>query len=322
MAETQVRLYAEAVETSGDLFMPAKAGLDGVLTAVGREVMVFPMPETPGNATYRLKYRSLSTIYDYIWHPTQPYHLLLQKDLPISLHSSDKTVKTYPVLTHLDEIRSPLTACCTSTAFYTGLGKTLYRYDIETGAFAALSLAPKGVKCSEKTIVAALDVNSELVAAGTYSKLTYILSPQEAATVAILEGQYGGVIQCLFQDFCLYTGGRADDTVFSWDLRILRSPVQVFSFYRLHRTQQRVLFSLEQGELRIGNGDGSVYLYDVNTGELKSGFNAHFDAVNSTQWASEFALITSSGQRHLPLSEDPKKPSSIRWWKTSPEGAN
>lgn len=316
MAETQARLYAEAVDSSGDQFMSAKAGPGGVLTAIGREVLLFPMPEKPGNTAYSLKYRSLSTIYDYIWHPTQSYHLLLQKDLPIYLQSASKTLKTYPVFTHLDEIRSPLTAFCSATAFYTGLGKSVYRFDIETGACSALSLAPKGVKCSEKTLVAALDVNNQLVAAGTYSKLTYILSPQEKTTVAVLEGQFGGVIQCLFHDFSLYTGGRADNTVFSWDLRNLRSPIVAFNYYRLHRTQQRVLFSLYQGELRVGNGDGSVYLYDINTGELKSGFNAHFDAVNSTQWSDGFPLITSSGQRHLPLSEVQHKPSSIRWWTT------
>ncbi len=318
MAETQMSLFAEAVDSTGGMFMSVKAGDCGVLTAIGREIMQFPMPNQQGNLAYSVKYRSFGAIYDFIWLRSQPFHLLLQKDLPIYLQSSSKTLKTYPVRTHLDEIRSPLTACCTSTGFYTCLGKTLYHFDLETGAFMRLSLAPKGVKCSEKTIVAAIDVGNRLVAAGTYSKLTYVVSPQEESTVAILEGQYGGVIQCTFDDFRLFTGGRADDTVLMWDLRIVRSPVNEITYYRQHNTQQRVLFSLFQGELRVGNGDGSVYVYDTLTGTLKSGFNAHFDAINSTQSCTAFPLITSSGQRHLPLSDLPHPPSSIRWWTDSP----
>ena len=315
--ETDMRLVAEAVETTGDLFMPVKAGRDGLLTAVGREVVVFPIPEHPGVLECTLKYRAHSTIYDYLWHPSQPYHLLLQKDLPISLQSSSKTIKTYPISNHLDEIRSPITACFSnSSLLFTGLGKTLHQIDIETGGNTRVSLVPKKVKCSSKTIISAIDTSNKLVAVGTYSKVTYIISPQEATTVAILEGQYGGLIQCLFDGYRLFTGGRADDTVYAWDLRLPSTPVNVLSYYRDHRTQQRVLFSLNEDDLRIGNSDGSLYTYSASTGALKSCFNAHFDAVNSTQFTPRYPLITSAGQRHLPYSDLPRPLSSIRCWES------
>jgi WD40 repeat protein len=190
----------------------------------------------------------------------------------------------------------------------TGLGNQIIIGDLQTFSFAYHRLSAETL--SSRSILSAFDCAYELAIVGSYNCETYVYDIRANAVTARLLGQQGGVIQVALEGTSLLTAGRKDNFILHWDLRNLTCPVNSASFYREHKTHQRVLFCNDGHWLGVGNSNGSVFIYDLSTSQLAYYFSADFDAVNSVQLHGS-SLFTSSGQRHL-VGDRPK--SLIREW--------
>ncbi|XP_057790755.1 uncharacterized protein LOC131007858 [Salvia miltiorrhiza] len=93
----------------------------------------------------------------------------------------------------------------------------------------------------------------------------------------VLHGQEGGVTQVQFSKDgnYLYSGGRKDPYILCWDIR--KTVDIVYKLYRSSEsTNQRIQFAIEPLGRYLGTGgqDGLVHIYDLQTGEWVSSFQA------------------------------------------------
>mmetsp|Transcript_26467 Transcript_26467/g.47506 ORF Transcript_26467/g.47506 Transcript_26467/m.47506 type:complete len:312 (-) Transcript_26467:185-1120(-) len=249
-----------------------------------------------------------SSLYDFCWHGESL--LVLMRDFPMTLKSVETglTLAQYPVVNLVQEIRSPMSAAFTGDkTIVTGLGNRLILGDMPSFTMDYRLLETETL--SSRSMLSAFDCREFLVAIGSYNCETYLYDIRDNAITAKLTGQQGGIIQLALHDSYLLTAGRKDNFILQWDLRNLNLPLNTSSFYREHKTHQRVLFSIDGCWLGAGNDNGSIYIYNLQTSQLAYYFSADFDAVNSVQLSGR-RLVSSSGQRHL----DEKRSSLIREW--------
>lgn len=255
-----------------------------------------------------LKLRLPSTLYDYCWH--RQHFMLMMRGLPLTLKVADtgKTLGQYPIVNQVQEVRAPMSAAFVGeNKFVTGLGNRLAIGDLQT--FNVDYRVLRAESLTSKSMLSAFDSLESLVVIGSYNCETYLYDAREDSIVARLIGQQGGIIQTRLHDSFLLTSGRKDNFILQWDLRNLSIPLNTCSFYREHKSHQRVLFSIADHWLGVGNDNGSIYVYDLATALLAFYFSADFDAVNSVQITGS-RMVSSSGQRHL----SEKQPSLLREW--------
>nr|GEW97431.1 hypothetical protein [Tanacetum cinerariifolium] len=119
-----------------------------------------------------------------------------------------------------------------------------------------------------------------MVATGSYSQTTAIHREDNMEILYVLHGQEGGVTQVQFSKDgnYLYTGGRKDPYILCWDIR---NTVEIV--YKLYRssetTNQRIQFDIDPYGRHLGTGgqDGLVHIYDLQTGQWVSSFQAASD---------------------------------------------
>ncbi|KAL6197504.1 hypothetical protein ACLB2K_033112 [Fragaria x ananassa] len=121
----------------------------------------------------------------------------------------------------------------------------------------------------------------------------------------VLHGHEGGITHVQFSKDgnYSYTGGRKDPYILCWDIR--KSVDVVYKLYRsAEYTNQRILFDIEPlgRYLCTGGQDGFVHIYDLQTGQWVSGFQAALDTVNGFSFHPFLPMATSSSghRRFLP----------------------
>ena len=167
----------------------------------------------------------------------------------------------YPVYNHLFEIKSPYSASTHENKIYTCIGNFLYSFDLDSSIHSTTIL--KNFK--PRTVSNTIFVNSSLLVIGSYNKQVYLYDKKDCKNIATLQGQQGGVIQCLAKNNFLYVGGRKDNNVTIWDLRMLNSPICNKILNRKHESNQKILFDVnDNNNLIVGNFDGSIVEYNFD----------------------------------------------------------
>ncbi|XP_048235690.1 telomerase Cajal body protein 1 isoform X2 [Ricinus communis] len=104
----------------------------------------------------------------------------------------------------------------------------------------------------------------------------------------------------------LYTGGRKDPYILCWDMR--KTAEVVYKLYRsTEQTNQRILFDVEPygRYLATGGQDGLVHVYDLQSGQWISGFQAAADTVNGFSFHPILPMAaSSSGHRRFQVPDD------------------
>ncbi|XP_047966872.1 telomerase Cajal body protein 1 isoform X3 [Salvia hispanica] len=111
----------------------------------------------------------------------------------------------------------------------------------------------------------------------------------------------------------LYTGGRKDPHVICWDIR--KTVDIVYKLYRsTEGTNQRIQFDIEPLGRYLGTGgqDGLVHIYDLQTGEWVSSFQAALDTVNGFGFHPFLPMAaTSSGHRRYIAIDDSEEDKTL-----------
>ncbi|XP_020231456.1 telomerase Cajal body protein 1 isoform X2 [Cajanus cajan] len=127
----------------------------------------------------------------------------------------------------------------------------------------------------------------------------------------VLHGQEGGITHVQFSrdGNYLYTGGRKDPYILCWDVR--KSVDCVYKLYRSSaNTNQRILFDIDPSGQHLGTGgqDGLVHIYNLQTGQWVSSFEAALDTVNGFSFHPFLPhAVSSSGHRRFVIPDDDNK---------------
>ncbi|CAH9133702.1 unnamed protein product [Cuscuta epithymum] len=233
------------------------------------------------------------------------------RDHPIHLWDafSGQLRCTYRAYNAVDEITAAFSIAFnpSGTKIFAGYNKSLRVFDIhrpgrEYGHHSTLD----GKKEGQSGIISSIAFSPShngLLATGSYSQSTALYREDNMELLYVLHGQEGGVTQVQFSKDgnYLYTGGRKDPYILCWDLR---NTVEIV--YKLYRssetTNQRIYFDVEPHGHHLGTGgqDGSVHIYDLQTGNWVSSFHAASDTINGFSYHPFLPMAaTSSGNRRF-----------------------
>lgn len=263
--------------------------------------------------------KEAETVYDYCWYPymsssdpTTCVFASTTRDHPIHLWdaSSGQLRCTYRAYDAMDEITAALSVSFNTagTKIFAGYNKVVRVFDVhrpgrdfEQYPFLKGSDGPSGIVSS----IAFSPTHSGMLAAGSYNHATTVYAEANMELLYVLHGQAGGVTQVQFSkdgDY-IYTGGRKDPYILCWDIRNTASIL-----YKLYRssehTNQRVSFDIEPCGRHLGTGgqDGLVHIYDLQTGQWTSGFQAASDIVNGFSFHPTLPIaVSSSGSRRFSI---------------------
>ncbi|XP_022927126.1 telomerase Cajal body protein 1 [Cucurbita moschata] len=158
----------------------------------------------------------------------------------------------------------------------------------QTGIISAIAFSP---------------THNGMLALGSYSQTTGIYREDNMELLYVLHGQEGGITHIQFSKDgnYLYTGGRKDPYILCWDIR--KSVDVVYKLYRSsEHTNQRIFFDIEPCGQHLGTGgqDGFVHVYDLQTGQWVTSFQAAQDTVNGFSFHPYMPMtVTSSGHRRF-----------------------
>ncbi|PKU68351.1 Katanin p80 WD40 repeat-containing subunit B1 like [Dendrobium catenatum] len=258
-------------------------------------------------------------VYDYCWYPymsmldpTTCVFVSTTRDHPIHLWDtiSGELRGTYRAYDAMDEITAALSVSFNTCGakLFAGYDKHIRVFDVhrpgrdfEQYSLAKVDAGSLGIASS----IAFSPTYSGMLAVGSYSQTTALYAETNMELLYVLHGQMGGVTQVQFSKDgnYLYTGGRKDPYILCWDIR---NTVGVL--YKLYRssesTNQRISFDIEPSGRHLGTGgqDGIVQIYDLQSGEWVSGFQAASDTVNCFSFHPSVPLAaTSSGNRRFIL---------------------
>ncbi|KAG5561490.1 hypothetical protein RHGRI_004515 [Rhododendron griersonianum] len=150
--------------------------------------------------------------------------------------------------------------------------------------------------------------HTKMLATGSYCQTTAIYSEDNMELLYILHGQEGGVTHVQFSKDgnYLYTGGRKDPYILCWDIR--KAVDIVYKIYRSsENTNQRIAFDVEPSGQHLGTGgqDGLVHIYNLQTGQWVSSFQAALDTVNGFSFHPFLPMAaSSSGHRRFDTLDD------------------
>ncbi|KAG9454328.1 hypothetical protein H6P81_007232 [Aristolochia fimbriata] len=262
------------------------------------------------------------SVYDYCWYPymsasdpTTCVFTSTTRDHPIHLWDaiSGELRCTYRAYDAMDEITAAFSVSFnpSGTKLYAGYNKSLRVFDVHRpGRDFEQRSTLQGNKEGQSGIVSAISfcpTYSGMFATGSYDQTVAIYSEANTELLFVLYGQTGGVTHVLFSKDgnYLYTGGRKDPYILCWDIR--NTDGIVYKLYRsTEQTNQRVSFDIEPCGRHLGTGgqDGKVHIYDLQTGQWVSSFQAACDTVNSFCFHPHRPLAaTASGQRRFALPE-------------------
>ncbi|XP_021902199.1 telomerase Cajal body protein 1 [Carica papaya] len=258
------------------------------------------------------------SVYDFCWYPfmssSDPGTCVFAsttRDHPIHLWdaNSGELRCTYRAYDAMDEITAAFSIGFNpaGTKIFAGYNKSIRVFDIHRPGrdFQQYSTI-KGSKEGQTGIISTIafcSTQTGMLAAGSYSQTTAIYREDNMELLYVLHGQEGGVTHVQFSrdGNYLYTGGRKDPYLLCWDLR--KAVEVVYKLYRsAEHTNQRILFDIEPCGQYLGTGgqDGLVHIYDLQTGQWISGFQAAADTVNGFSFHPFLPMAaSSSGHRRF-----------------------
>ncbi|BFG27651.1 hypothetical protein CerSpe_139260 [Prunus speciosa] len=258
------------------------------------------------------------SVYDFCWYPymsaSDPVTSVFattSRDHPIHLWdaSSGQLRCTYRAYDAVDEITAAFSIAFnpTGTKIFAGYNKSVRVFDLHRPGrdFEQYSTV-QGNKEGQTGIMSAMafcPTHSGMLAIGSYSKTAAIYREDNLELLYVLHGHEGGITHVQFSKDgnYLYTGGRKDPYILCWDMR--KAVDVVYKLYRSSEdTNQRILFDIDPlgRHLCTGGQDGIVHIYDLQTGQWVSGFQAALDTVNGFSFHPFLPIATSSsGQRRF-----------------------
>ncbi|XP_078437372.1 transducin/WD40 repeat-like superfamily protein isoform X2 [Wolffia australiana] len=270
------------------------------------------------------------SVYDYCWYPFMSLQDMNScvfastcRDHPIHLWDafSGQLRATYRAYDAMDEITAALSVSFNTfgTKIFAGYNKCIRIFDVHRpGRDFELHSTLKGNE-GLSGIVSSIGFSPShngLLAFGSFNQTTAVYAEGNMELLFVLHGQEGGVTQVLFSKDgnYLYTGGRKDPYILCWDIR--NTAGVVYKLYRsAESTNQRISFDIEPCGRHLGTGgqDGLVHIYDLQTGQWVSGFQAAHDTVNGFSFHPSLPLAAcTSGQRRFNSPEDPEEIINLR----------
>ncbi|KAL3740415.1 hypothetical protein ACJRO7_021664 [Eucalyptus globulus] len=263
------------------------------------------------------------SVYDFCWYPymsaTDPVSCVFAsttRDHPI--HVWDATTGqlrcTYRAYDGVDEITAAFSIAFNPAGnkIFAGYNKSIRVFDVHRpGRDFESHSTLQGNKEGQTGIISAIafsPTHTGMLATGSYSQTTAIYREDNMELLYILHGQQGGVTHVLFSKDgnYLYTGGRKDPFIMCWDVR--KAVDVVYKLYRSSEdTNQRIYFDVDPLGRHLGTGgqDGLVHIYDLQTGQWTSGFQAASDTVNGFSFHPFLPMAaSSSGHRRFEVPED------------------
>ncbi|RAL39445.1 hypothetical protein DM860_002978 [Cuscuta australis] len=258
------------------------------------------------------------SVYDYCWYPcmssSSPDTCVFAtstRDHPIHLWDaySGQLRCTYRAYNAVDEITAAFSIAFnpSGTKIFAGYNKSLKVFDIHRpGRDYGHHSTIDGKKEGQSGIISSIAFSPShngLLATGSYSQTTAMYREDNMELLYVLHGQEGGVTQVQFSTDgnYLYTGGRKDPYILCWDIR--NTVDIVYKLYRSSETtNQRIYFDVEPHGHHLGTGgqDGSVHIYNLQTGEWVSSFQAASDTINGFSYHPFLPMAaTSSGNRRF-----------------------
>lgn len=220
----------------------------------------------------------------------------------------------------MDEITAALSVSFNTSGakLFAGYDKHIRVFDVHRPGrdFEQHSLA-KG-EAGSLGIVSSIAFSSTyngMLAVGSYCQTIAVYAEANMELLYVLHGQMGGVTQVQFSKDgnYIYTGGRKDPYILCWDIR---NTVGVL--YKLYRssesTNQRISFDIEPSGRHLGTGgqDGIVHIYDLQSGEWVSGFQAASDTVSCFSFHPSVPLAaSSSGHRRFIMPDNVEESISL-----------
>ncbi|KAI8567533.1 hypothetical protein RHMOL_Rhmol02G0129900 [Rhododendron molle] len=207
-----------------------------------------------------------------------------------------------------------------------GYNKSLRIFDVHRpGRDFKQHSTVQGNKEGQPGIISAIAFSpshTKMLATGSYCQTTAIYSEDNMELLYILHGQEGGVTHVQFSKDgnYLYTGGRKvkpcadcrvlsvtfDPYILCWDIR--KAVDIVYKIYRSsENTNQRIAFDVEPSGQHLGTGgqDGLVHIYNLQTGQWVSSFQAALDTVNGFSFHPFLPMVAcSSGHRRFDTLDD------------------
>ncbi|KAK9267315.1 hypothetical protein L1049_009738 [Liquidambar formosana] len=221
---------------------------------------------------------------------------------------------TYRAYDAVDEITAAFSIAFnpTGTKIFAGYNKSFRVFDIHRPGrdFQQYSTL-QGNKEGQSGIISAIAFSpshSGMLATGSYSQTTAIYREDNMELLYVLHGHEGGITHVQFSKDgnYLYTGGRKDPYILCWDIR--NTVETVYKLYRsTESTNQRILFDIEPFGRHLGTGgqDGLVHIYDLQTGQWISSFQAALDTVNGFSFHPFLPMAaSSSGHRRFGTPDD------------------
>ncbi|KAF3678894.1 putative pseudouridine-5'-monophosphatase-like isoform 1 [Capsicum annuum] len=263
------------------------------------------------------------SVYDYCWYPymssSSPETCVFAsttRDHPIHLWdaSTGELRCTYRAYDAMDEITAAFSIAFNpaGTKIFAGYNKSIRIFDIHRpGRDFTQHSTLRGNKEGQSGIISSIAFcpsHSGLLATGSYSQTTAIHREDNMELLYVLHGQEGGVTHVQFSKDgnYLYTGGRKDPYILCWDIR--KTVDIVYKMYRSSETtNQRIYFDIEPQGQHLGSGgqDGSVHIYNLQTGQWVASFRAASDTVNGFSFHPFLPMAaSSSGHRRFGVLDD------------------
>ncbi|CAM8890673.1 unnamed protein product [Rhodiola kirilowii] len=279
--------------------------------------------ETEDSFAADLVLKEGESVYDYCWYPymsaSDPATCVFAtttRDHPIHLWdaSSGQLRCTYRAYDNMDEITAAVSMAFNpaGTKIYAGYNKCLRVFDLHRpGRDSKQHSTLQRDKEGQSGIISSIAFSPSctgMFATGSYSQTTGLYREDNMELLYVLHGQEGGVTHVQFSKDgnYLYSGGRKDPYILCWDIR--KTVETVFKLYRsTEHTNQRILFDIDPSGRHLGTGgeDGVVHIYDLQTGQWVSSFQAALDTVNGFAFHPYFPIaVTSSGQRRFQTFDD------------------
>ncbi|KAE8659735.1 Transducin/WD40 repeat-like superfamily protein isoform 2 [Hibiscus syriacus] len=263
------------------------------------------------------------SVYDFCWYPymssSDPVTCVFAtstRDHPIHLWDATSGLLrcTYRAYDAVDEITAAISVSFNpaGTKLFAGYNKSVRVFDVHRPGrdFAQYSTL-QGNKEGQTGIISAIafcPTHTGMLATGSYSQTTAIYREDNMELLYVLHGQGGGVTHVQFSKDgnYLYTGARKDPYIMCWDIR--KAVEVIYKFYRSSEsTNQRIAFDIDCAgqHLSTGGQDGLVHIYDLQTGQWVSGFQAAADTVNGFSFHPFLPMaVSSSGHRRFQNLED------------------
>ncbi|MED6145142.1 hypothetical protein PIB30_022285 [Stylosanthes scabra] len=246
-------------------------------------------------------------IHDFCWYPymsaSDPVTNVFAtttRDHPIHLWdaTSGQLRCTYRAYDNMDEITTAFSVAFNpaGTKIFAGYNKCIRMFDLHRpGRDFELYSTAKDKKEGQTGIISAITFSPShtgMLALGSYSQTTGIYREDNMELLYVLHGQEGGITH--------------DPYILCWDVR--KAVDCVFKLYRSSEsTNQRILFDIDPSGQHLGTGgqDGLVHIYDLQTGQWVSGFQAALDTVNGFSFHPFLPhAVSSSGHRRFVIPDD------------------